>query len=251
MDLLASPTTSIEEVGQLISQDPALTVKMLQMVNSAAFALAHPVTNAVEAVMFLGTERTKALILVASTSLHYDLSGCAEFSQEQFWHHSLATAELARSIMQMETHNAKLADEAFTTGLLHDIGKLLLAANLTEKYSHALSVARHQKMGEAEAERLAFGTCHAELGACLLGTWGLPLEFLRAIAWHHAPSDSGEGRFSLLTAVHVANAFDHARNAGPEDVDILKLDRRYLSRLGLNDRWMRWRELVIGQSLAA
>ena len=179
LNLLASPTADAADVGKLISTEPALTAKMLQLVNSAAFALAHHITNAVEAVMFLGAERTKALILMANTSLHFDLSGCEGFSQEQFWRHSLATAGLARSITLLETHDAKFADEAFTAGLLHDVGKLLLAANVTAPYSRTVSIAKIQRLTEWEAERMEFGTSHAELGACLLGTWGLPLRFLR------------------------------------------------------------------------
>jgi len=251
MDLLSSLTSSTEDVGRLIAQDPALTIKMLQMVNSAAFALAHPVSSAVEAVLFLGAERTKALILVANTCLHFNLSECKGFSQEQFWQHCLSTAGLARSIMQMERVDAKLADEAFTAALLHDVGKLLFAANLPEKYSQMLAVARNQKMSDEQAERTAFGTSHAELGACLLGTWGLPLDLLRAISWHHAPCESGDGVFSLLTAVHAANALDHSRSGGPEDASIPKLDHRYLTRLDLNDRWLRWRELVADKAMAA
>ena len=251
MNWLASPNYSTQDVAELIAKDPALTVKMLQMVNSAAFALSQPVTRAIEAVMYLGAERTKAMILMASTSLNFDLSACRGFSQDQFWRHSLATAGLARAIAQMETQDAKFADEAFTAGLLHDIGKLLFAANLTQHYSGMLSTARHQNITDAEAEQLAFGTTHAELGACLLGAWGLPLRFLRAIAWHHAPSAAGANTFSLLTAVHAANAFDHAKNGGPDSSSILKLDRHYLSRLGLTDRWMRWREAALGETAAA
>jgi HD-like signal output (HDOD) protein len=251
MDLLASPYASAKEVGQLIARDPALTVKMLQTVNSAVFALASPVTNAVEAVMFLGTERTKALILMANTSLHFDLSACEGFSQDEFWRHSLTTAELARSIVQMESQDAKLAEEAFTAGLLHDVGKLLFAANYTQKYSQMLAVARNQRMTDGEAERLTFGASHAELGACLLGTWGLPLNFLRAISWHHLPSDSGERGFSLLTAVHAANALDHANHDDPENPTASRLDHLYLTRFDLTARVMRWRELGLAQQANA
>ena len=219
MTLLASPTSSVEDVGKLIGREPALTAKMLQLVNSATFALARPVTTAAEAVMFLGGERTKALILMANASLHFDLSACREFSQEQFWRHSVATAGLARAIALAETRDATVADEAFTAGLLHDIGKLLFAANLTAEYERTLVVAKNQKRTECDAERMALGVTHAELGACLLGTWGLPLRLLKAIAWHHAPLNSDDGRFSLLTAVHAANSLDHGRMRG-EQIDV-------------------------------
>jgi len=187
MNLLASPNADAADVGKLIGREPALTAKILQLVNSAAFALARHITSAEEAVIFLGSERTKALILMANTSLHFDLSGCEGFSQEQYWRHSLSTAGLARAITLLETHDAKLADEAFTAGLLHDVGKLLLAANVTAPYCRTVSIAKIQRLTEWEAERMEFGTTHAELGACLLGTWGLPLRFLRAMAWHHTP----------------------------------------------------------------
>ena len=105
-------------------------------------------------------------------------------------------------------------------------------------------------MSDGEAEKLSFGSTHAELGACLLGTWGLPLELLQAIAWHHTPSDSSDGTFSLLTAVHVANALEHGNN-GNVDESCLKLDRHYLSRLSLNEHYMRWREMGLEQARGA
>jgi len=249
--LLASPQASVDEVGSLVAREPAFTAKLLQIVNSPTFALARPITSAVEAVMFLGAERTKALILVANTSLNFDFSECTGFSHEKFWRHSLATGGLARAIALSETHDAGLADEAFTAGLLHDVGKLLFAANVTEQYSQTLSVGRHQKLPDSEAERLGLGVSHATIGACLLGTWGLPLRLLRAVAWHHAPSDSGDGQFSLLTAVHAANALECSNSDGPAGGPLLKLDRAYLTRLGLDTHWLRWRELATATPEAA
>ena len=114
-----------------------------------------------------------------------------------------------------------------------------------------LSVARHQTLSDGEAERFAFGVTHAELGACLLGTWGLPLRFLHALAWHHSPSEAHDRVFSLLTAVHAANALDHGKSGGPDTASILKLDRHYLNRLGLSDHWTRWREIAIVRAVAA
>jgi HD-like signal output (HDOD) protein len=248
MQLLASPTSTAEETGKLIAREPAITAKMLQMVNSAAFALARPITTAEEAVLYLGTERVKGFLLVAHTALTYDLSRCSGFSQERFWQHSLTAAGLARAIALAETRDATTADEAYTTALLHDLGKLLFAANLTDKYSRMLETAETQKMATHQAELLALGTSHAEFGACLLGTWGLPLRILRAIAWHHAPSSSDDGQFSLLTAVHAANVLAHGKAQGAETVTTLQLDRAYLARLGLVPRWNAWAEFAVESS---
>lgn len=251
MQLLASPTSSAADVGQLIAQEPAISAKMLQMVNSAAFALARPITSPEEAVMFLGTERVKGFLLVAHTALTYDLSRCTGFSQERFWQHSLLAAGLARSIAKAETRDLQLADEAYTAALLHDLGKLLLAANLTDKYSQMLQTAAAQKLPTHEAETLALGTTHAELGACLLGTWGMPRRILRAIAYHHSPSASDDGQFSLLTAVHAGNVLAHGKAQGAEVVASLQLDRAYLSRLGMTSRWSTWMEFAVETRQAA
>ena len=245
MTKLTSPHASLDDVGKLIARDPALTARMLQMVNSPAMGLSSPVAGAVEAVLHLGVERVRAMILIANASLQFDAGQCKGFSQESLWQHSIATATLAHAITLEETQDASLAGQAFSAGILHDVGKLLFAANLTEEYGRTLSTATQQKLTAWEAERLAFGASHAELGACLLGTWGLPLAVLRAIAWHHTPGQSDDGAFSLLTAVHAANALAHAGQDKSTDLaDSLRVDRNYLKRLGLTEHWLRWRTIA-------
>lgn len=245
MAKLTSPNSSLDDVGKLISRDPALTARMLQMVNSPAMGLASPVAGAVEAVLHLGVERVRAMILIANASLQFDADQCKGFSQASLWQHSIATATLAHAITLEETHDAALAGQAFSAGILHDVGKLLFAANLTEEYGRTISTATQQQLTAWEAERLAFGASHAELGACLLGTWGLPLGVLRAIAWHHTPGQSDDGAFSILTAVHAANALAHGgQDKSADTADSLRVDRNYLKRLGLTERWTRWRTIA-------
>lgn len=252
MAKLASPDSSLDDVGKLIARDPALTARMLQMVNSPAMGLSSPVAGAVEAVLHLGVERVRAMILIANASLQFDADQCKGFSQESLWQHSIATATLAQAITIEETHDAALAGQAFSAGILHDVGKLLFAANLTEEYGRTISTASQQKLTAWEAERLAFGASHAELGACLLGTWGLPLGVLRAIAWHHTPGQSDDGAFSILTAVHAANALAHAgQDKSTDTADSLRVDRNYLKRLGLTEHWTRWRTIAEQAAQAA
>jgi HD-like signal output (HDOD) protein len=252
MAKLASPDSALDDVGKLIARDPALTARMLQMVNSPAMGLPSPVAGAVEAVLHLGVERVRAMILIANASLQFDVDQCRGFSQGVLWQHSIATATLAHAITLEETHDAVLAGQAFSAGILHDVGKLLFAANLTEEYGRTISTATQQKLTAWEAERLAFGASHAELGACLLGTWGLPLGVLRAIAWHHTPGLSDDGAFSILTAVHAANALAHGGQEKSADADdSLRLDRNYLKRLGLAERWARWRTIAEQAAQAA
>jgi HD-like signal output (HDOD) protein len=240
---LRSDEPSIEAVGKLIAQDPALTAKMLQMVNSPIFALGRPVCEAVDAVTFLGAERTKALILMASLSLHGSLTPCEGFSQESFWQHSLAVATMGRLLALKELKNAILADTCFTAGLLHDIGKLLFASNLPHEYSAVIASAKAKGISLDQAEREAFGVTHGQLGASLLGTWGLPMPVLEAIAWHEHPTSSAAPGFSAVTVVHIANVLEFEKKGATDQDRAPQFESAYLESIQLTDRLNHWRLL--------
>lgn len=241
---LTSPNGSLELVAQSIAQDPVMTAKVLQVVNSAFFALGRPVNDPIEAVIFLGAERTRSLILLAGVFSHFENTKCPDFSVEQLWNHSLQVATLARIIAIEETHDAKIAEAAFTAGLIHDLGKLILAANVPAMHT-AIEQLVKSEASQREAELQVLGTTHAELAACLLGTWGLPLPVLEAVSWHHCPANSPDAAFTPLTAVHAANVFAYELRCGsgtgaqPE-----QFDHNYLLRLGLGDRRNVWRDSV-------
>jgi HD-like signal output (HDOD) protein len=241
---LRSPDASLEGVADLIAQDPVMTARMLQVANSAYFALAEPVVRAVDAVIFLGSERTKALILAGHVFSEFEGSACPGYSFEHEWRHSLEVASFAQTITRMETADTRLADQAFVAGLLHDVGKCLLAANVPQRYAEVLSRARAEGQSLVEIESGAFGTTHAELGGCLLGLWGLPQGVIEAVAWHHFPARSSDRRFTLLTAVHMANALAyeaHPPGSGLTGTGVVA-DGDYLRSLDLADRRNRWRE---------
>jgi hypothetical protein len=127
---LQAPYASLETVATLIANDPVMTGKMLQLVNSAFFGLQRQVTDTREAVLHLGGERVKGIILLAHAFSEFDETPLKSFSVESLWRHSVATATIARAITQFETHDPPLAEQAYTAGLLHDIGKLMIAGNL-------------------------------------------------------------------------------------------------------------------------
>jgi HD-like signal output (HDOD) protein len=239
---LAKPEGSVQFVGRLISKEPALTAKILQWVNAAGTGLQRHVDDPVEAVLHLGAERTKSLILAASVFLQFDKTVCAGFSHEKLWQHSMAVGGFARTLMNFQSQDARTSEQAFTAGLLHDTGKLLLAANLAEDYSRIIEQAARRQVPERVVEREVFGTTHAEVGACFLGTWGLPLQLLEAIAWHHRPMDSGDHQFTLLSAVHVAEAIDNERRAGPADASLSQIDAEYVRCIGLSASPNQWRK---------
>jgi putative nucleotidyltransferase with HDIG domain len=240
---LQSSNGSLELVSQYVRQDPVMAAKFLQVINSAAFARACTVTDPGEAVMFLGLARTRALVLMAGVFSQFDEMKCPGFSAEQIWRHSLQVASLAQGVALLQTEDPKLAELAFTAGLLHDIGKLVLASNVPEMYATAHRLQQHKQIQQAEAELTILSTNHAELGACLLGTWQLPLRIIEAVAWHHKPSQSADHAFSVLTAVHAANVFAH--EIAGANVDIARpstFDVFYLAKLGLTSRRNVWRE---------
>jgi HD-like signal output (HDOD) protein len=238
---LQAQEPNLEEIALLIRNDPALCAKMLQLVNSVFFGLSYQITSAFEAVMFLGMQRVKGLILYTHIVSLYIPDRSQAFSLDRLWSHCMTTATMARWIATEESGSPKMIDEIFTAGLLHDIGKLLFAANLADTYNQAWRLANCDQMPLHEAERATFGTTHAELGACLLGIWGLPLSILEAIAWHHTPALGGNHVFSPLTAVHVANALVYEKEANGSPTPVSRIDTEYLTALGLLHRCDNWR----------
>ena len=236
---MQSPGASIERVADLIAQDPAITAKVLQLANSAVFGLQLEVIQPVEAVIYIGLETTRSLVLMAHTFSAFDQLQLSGFSIDALWNHCLRTARFAREIARMEEADLDVAEQAFAAGLLHDLGKLLLAANLPEAFRQAIALAREQKRPVWEAESQVLGVCHAELGACLLGIWGLPAPIVEAVALHHFPLRCSKRAFSPLTAVHASD-FITRQSEPPSTLIEAELDSDYLAGLKLSDHVEAW-----------
>ncbi|MGA2540052.1 MAG: HDOD domain-containing protein [Verrucomicrobiota bacterium] len=241
---LSSPSGSLNVVAQLICHDPVMSAKMLQIANSALFAASREVTDMLEAVMILGSERIKSLILLSGVFSQYSDAKDSAASIQPLLAHSIQVGGFARAIALNETKSSRAAEAAFTAGVLHDIGKLILAGNLPEKFGRARALAAERKLSAHEAEMEVFGVSHARFGACLLAAWGLPLPILEAVAWHHEPAKSSDTGFSLLAAVHAANVFAHqaAPQAGPAGQEpLVSVNQPYLDGIGLGGCCDRWR----------
>jgi len=238
---LESPEPSINRVAELVSSDVGMSAKILQIANSAFFGLREHVSIPARAVNLLGLDTIRALVLSLHIFSQFDRSQVPSFSLNALWSHSLAVGEHARQIARMERQGRKLTDEAFTAGLLHDLGKLVLAANLPGEYARALSLSCGAKISQDEAEKQTFGASHAGIGAYLLGLWGFPDSVVEAVAFHHCPSRCLGKAFGTLTAVHAADVLDrelHPAENGTTDV----LDMEYISSLGFGGRLDIWRE---------
>jgi putative nucleotidyltransferase with HDIG domain len=240
---MKSPTCSLEKIGHLIEQDPAIAAKVLQMANSAVFGLEFSVSSTTEAIGYIGLETTKAVVLLAHTFSSFDNLKLVQFSIEDLWRHSIQVGRLAKHIAELEDSNQDFAEQAFAAGLLHDIGKLMFAANHSGLFGKVIRLAREQhcNLWEAEAQVLP-GVGHAELGATVLGIWGLPKVITEAVALHHRPWRQHSNAFSPITAVHVANILDHEAHPDPNVILPSQINTSYLNDLGLGKRVEPWRK---------
>ena len=238
---LESPDSDLERIAQLLSTDPATCATLLKGANSALYGLAQPTTNVFDAVMTLGLEQTKAIVLYSQFLTQLNAAACQAFSVDDMWYHALQTASFARWITKEETRVQRSVDAAYTAGLLHDLGKFILAANLPSEFGAIIAQARAQGKPPGEVEQETFGTTHAELGALLMARWELPFPIVEAIAWHHAPLNSKSKVFDSLTAVHVANVFAHELDSGQTKQKPPKVDSLYLVSVSKFNRLRPWR----------
>jgi HD-like signal output (HDOD) protein len=236
---LQDPEVGVDEVAEIVAQDLGMTATILKVVNSAFFGLGQRISSPHEAVAYLGLQTVKSLVLCMGALSKFEEVSLGGFSLETLWSHSLATAGAAKRIVEIESQDRKLIDEAFVAGMLHDIGKLLLAATLPKEFGEILQRADSEKLSLVEVETEAFGANHAEVGAYLMGLWGLPGPVVEAIGYHHAPAKAGVQSFSCLTAVHTPNAFVQETGAGNSG---RQTDEGYLQGLGVVERLPVWRQ---------
>ncbi len=244
IEALQDPDCPLQSIAEIIARDMALTSKILQLVNSAFFGFARNVANVEEAVQILGVGIVRSLALTVKVFSQFEGSTFRELAVDQVWHHSLRTGALARKIAEGEHADGHVLDQAFTAGLLHDLGKLILAVHRPEEYRSVLLETRANGCGLLQAEKNAFKSTHAEVGGYLLGLWGLPTPLVEAVVMHHSPSDSGVTAFCPLTAVHVANMLAHDDLPPGLEVFLARLDKTHLTNTGLMDRVEAWRALV-------
>jgi HD-like signal output (HDOD) protein len=242
VEQLNEPATTIERIGEIVSQDMAMTAQFLKLVNSAFFGLSHPVSSPCEAAMYLGLDTIKCLVLAIHTFSQFDDLKNGGFKLEALMHHSLRTAGRAGQIAKLEDSTQKITNECFVGGMLHDIGKLLLAANYPRQYERVTRLVTEEGFSPCTAETEIFGVHHASVGGYLLGLWGLPVPVVEAIAFHHSPHQSASPAFGALTAVHAANVFEHEHATGSRPAADNELDGPYLAALGLAHRVNAWRQ---------
>jgi len=240
---MQSEKPSVETVAAIIERDAGMTAKVLQIVNSGTYGLKQQVTNVVQAAKLLGLSNIRNLVLAAEAFQPTDEDSLPpNFKIDDLWDHSLQVAQFAKRITMHEIEDQKRGDDAFTAGLLHDIGQIILAIKRTDEFGEALRIAQEQGELLIDVEKEIFGATHAEVGGYLLELWGLPDIVTEAITFHNIPSGCEHEEFSIVTALHVANYY--SEDGDDEGITVTSsLDMVHLERIGHDHKTEEWYDL--------
>ena len=200
---LQNPQFDLKHIAELIKRDPALTAQLLKIVNSPAFSRGIPVQNVDEAVLILGALKLQALVASAWAFFLIDDNACRGFHPKSEWQHAVAIAERVRRICEEEQVNSQTADTAIIAAMLHDLGKLLLAANRSCDYAVILENVEMKQKASWEIENWMFGFNHAEIAGCLLGLWGVPLPVAEAVMLHHTENPAPASVAAMIQKAHT------------------------------------------------
>jgi len=243
---LHSEDPSTSRIGEIIAQDMAMTAKLLQIVNSAGYGIRAEISEPKQAAIYLGLNTIRALVLSLSIFSAFDPHLLGPGQAEQLWEHAVSVSKFARMIAICEGIGGRDLGPYISAGLLHDIGKLIMASSGPENYRRILATATSTGTRLDVLELEEFGCTHAEVGAYLLGVWGLPNVIVEAVAWNHRPLDSPVTKFSPLAAVHVASAIDAQLHPDRGYMDS-NIDQVFLDRMGLGHRLEDWTQCLTEQ----
>jgi putative nucleotidyltransferase with HDIG domain len=202
MDLLDDPSSGASEINRVMARDPALASKILKLVNSAYYGLSNKVSSLNQAIVILGFKTVKSVALSASVmGLFKDHAAKGLFDRYQFWKHSIACACVARLVARKQ--RGLDPEAAFSAGLLHDIGKLVVDQYLPADMEAVIQAAQKGRLRFIEAEAAVFQTNHAEIGRWLADKWGLPKDLAGAIGFHHNMAAAPDRR--LVAVLEFSN----------------------------------------------
>jgi HD-like signal output (HDOD) protein/CheY-like chemotaxis protein len=244
VQVLENPNSSMADAASVVEKDIGTASKMLQVVNSAFFGLPNRVADVKTAVSYLGLEMVKMLALsVEMRESQKGLVPIPGFSLDALQEHALMTARIARRLIPDKVR----AQDAFSAGMLQDAGLLVLWSRLPQVLADVVGKARSSGNALPDVEAEVLGVSHAEVGAYLLGIWGLPYCIVEGVAYHHAPGRAASTTLDVVAAVHLAGAL--ADEVLPRDPERhlgagCKLDEDYVSKLGLTAQLPAWRALA-------
>jgi len=229
---------SAATVASALQRDPALCLKVLQVVNSLTFGLRRRISSVQQAAAYLGVELIKGIVVTAEIFKTAERNDVEGFSLGRFQDYSLKIATLASEFAATRG----LGEEAFSAGLLHDVGKLVLSLKRETDFTNVLLRVAATGEDAESVEREVLGVSHSDVGAHLLWSWGIPYPIVECVAMHHATELAGDHPSDLVAIVHAAEALYSIYACGEREAT---LDVALLERAGMLEELDGWRQRVI------
>lgn len=242
MELIRSDDSSIEAVGQVIGKDPAMSGKVLQVVNSAFYGLPRNISNPEQAVVVLGLETVRDLALGACVFNQIPEHICHEFHLDAMWVHCNRVSRIARRIARHEGFDKKAQDIVTSAGLFHDFGRMIMASSVPDIFRDVDVVRQHDKLPLWQIEKQMLGATHAEIGAYLLGIWGLSDEVICAVGAHHGLHPALSQGIAYAAIINIADFIDHDLNENDDSEGLI--NHELLAAAGYANKLEEWRNLI-------
>lgn len=238
--LLESPSSSFQDISDVIAKDISMTAKILQLVNSAFFGLRHKINSLQQATVFLGIKTIKGIIIATDVFSKFSDEEVETFCIKELYRHSILSGVLAGKIAA--TVNNKLVDQASMAGMLHDIGRIMFIRNKPSEYKDILKKSQEMKQDLYIVEQKMLTINHGEIGAYLMSLWRLEPEIVHAIAFHHQPELANDSAFSIVTAVYMADVL-YYELVSPE-MNLSGINYSYLKKLNVYKLLPQWRDMA-------
>jgi HD-like signal output (HDOD) protein/ActR/RegA family two-component response regulator len=234
-ELVKLPGVKLEDMIRIVETAPCVACRILQMANSAYFGKHRHIRSITEAVTFLGHEVVRTIL--SSPEIFYRME---EAKADEYWtgsrHKSARAARYAASFVK----DPVASQEAFSAALLMDVGKYVLSQFHSDLLSQAELLTKNDPLNAAKHETAAMGCTHAQIGAYLLGIWGLPFSIVQAVAGHHAPLATSSSNTDVIAATHVSACLVEAEDNNRSPFDLL--EQAFIESNGLGatiDQWIR------------
>lgn len=240
IEKLNDPNASIRDIGLIIEQDVGMSVQILKLINSSFFGFYKEITSPVQAANLLGINTIKTLVLSIEIFSLFKVNAELSTVINRVWKMSTITGHFCRLIARELSDSRINTDDAFMVGFIHDIGFLVLAAQIPELTVKIIKQAIEQKTPIFDMEKKYIGTTHAQIGAYLLGLWGFPDKIIESLLFYRDPGSLGTDEIHLGHILHITVAFCHHLFALPEDIYQAKINLTLVKKLGLESKIKEW-----------
>ena len=231
--VIENPKASAAQIGRIISKDQGLVTKILKVANSPLYGIPRRVATIDFAVVILGFNQIKNIVIAISMMESFRDLGDAKFPKKEYWVHSIMVASAAKRLA--DDLNLNCSGEAFTAGLLHDLGLPIVHKYFNKEYSQVFQILSNSELPVDLIEKGIIGLSHCEIAKILIDKWNLPLTFSEVAMYHHSPVNAENFR-ELVAVVHLADYMTNSLETGNFVWDRdFKLDKGVINILNLHD----------------